>query len=234
MGSTRLPGKILKKVMNKSLLEYQIERLNKVNNVNDIVVATTINRIDQPVVELCEKLNCSYFRGSEDDVLLRYYEAAVKFRAECIIRVNADCPLIDPDIVSEILGYYQSNCDKFDYVSNILEKGYPVGLHTEVFSMEALNEANSNSNSLIEREHVTPYIYRNPNIFRLFSYSIKKDFSKYRWTIDYPEDFELIRIILENIYINKQNFNMYDVINFLESNPELLKINVNFKKEQTL
>ena len=174
MGSTRFPGKILKKVMGRPLLEYQIERLRRVKNINDVVIATTTNQIDKPVKELCEELHCSYFRGSESDVLLRYYETAVKFNAECVVRVNSDCPLIDPGVIDEIIEYY-FNHNELDYVSNILEKSYPIGLHTEVFSMKALRQANDNANSAIEREHVTPYIYRNPDIFKLFSYSIEDD-----------------------------------------------------------
>jgi len=234
MGSTRFPGKILKRVMGKPLLEYQIERLKNVKNVDDVVVATTINQIDQPVKDLCEKLHCSYFRGSENDVLLRYYEAAVKFKAECIVRVNADCPLIDSSVIEEIVEYYQSNHSEFDYVSNILEKSYPIGLHAEVFSMEALTIANRNSDSSVEREHVTPYIYRNSDLFRLFSYKIKEDFSQYRWTVDYPQDLEVVRRIIKGIYPIKPNFNMYDILSFLRLNSDISDINSDIKKKQTL
>jgi spore coat polysaccharide biosynthesis protein SpsF len=234
MGSTRLPGKILKKVMGKSLLEYQIERIKKVRNVDDVVIATTTNQIDQPVKELCEKLHCSYFRGSEDNVLLRYYEAAVKFKAECIVRVNADCPLIDPEVVEEIIGYYHLNYNEIDYVSNILEKSYPIGLHTEVFSMEVLRRISRRNGNSIEREHVTPYIYNNPDIFRLFSYVIKEDFSQYRWTVDYLEDFELISLILKKLYPYKKFFNMFDIIRLMNSDPSLMEINSRFTKKQTL
>jgi spore coat polysaccharide biosynthesis protein SpsF len=234
MGSTRFPGKILKRVMDKPLLEYQIERLKNVKNVDDVVIATTINQIDQPVKDLCEKLHCSYFRGSENDVLLRHYKAAVKFKAECIVRVNADCPLIDPSVIEEIVEYYHSNHNEFDYVSNILEKSYPIGLHTEVFSMEALTIANRNSDSSVEREHVTPYIYRNSDLFRLFSYKIKEDFSHYRWTVDYPQDLELVRKIIKGIYPVKPNFNMYDILSFLRVNSDISDINSDIKKKQTL
>jgi len=234
MGSTRLPGKILKKVMNKPLLEYQIERLKQVKNADNLIIATTKNQIDQPVKMLCEKLQCSYYLGSEKNVLSRYYEAALKFKADCIVRINADCPLIDPEIVEEIIGYYHLNSNKFDYVSNILEKSYPIGLHTEVFSMNALIRANQNASSKIEQEHVTPYIYRNPDIFRLYSYSIKDDLSKYRWTVDYPEDLRLVRVILEKLYPVNPGFKMMDIIDLMNSDKNLMQINNNFTKEQTL
>ena len=233
MGSTRFPGKILKKVMGRPLLQYQIERLKKVKNVTDVIIATTTNQRDNPIKELCEELHCSYFRGSESDVLLRYYEAAIKFDADYIVRVNSDCPVIDPSVIEEIVEYY-SNHNELDYVSNILEKSYPVGLHTEVFSMEALRKANNDANTAIEREHVTPYIYRNPDIFKIFSYSIKNDLSKYRWTVDYPEDFELIRIIITELYPKKADFNMFDIIKLMSLDPNLININSRFTKEQTL
>ncbi len=232
MGSTRLPGKILKKIMGRPLLEYQIERLRKVRNVDDVVIATTTNKIDIPVKKLCETLKCSYFQGSENDVLLRYYEAALEFNATCIIRVNADCPLIDPLIIEKMVEHYK-NHRELDYVSNILEKSYPIGLHTEVFSIDALSMANNRATEE-EREHVTPYIYRNPNIFRLFSYSIDDNFSKYRWTVDYPEDFELIRLVYTKLYIEKPDFDMFDVINFMNSDPRLIQINSQFTKNQTI
>jgi spore coat polysaccharide biosynthesis protein SpsF len=234
MGSTRLPGKILKKIMGKPLLEYQIERLKRVKNIDDVVIATTENIIDNPVVELCKKLHCSIFRGSEDDVLLRYYLAAVRFKADCIVRVNADCPLIDPEVVSDIVDYYLSNYRNIDYVSNILEKGFPIGLHTEVFSMSSLRLANKNSNSLIEREHVTPYIYRNPDLFKIGSVVLDDNLSYYRWTVDYPEDFDLVKKIIEGIYPTKVDFDMFDVISYLKSNPELMSINNKITKEQIL
>ena len=232
MGSTRCPGKILKQVMGRPLLEYQIERLNAIENVDEVVIATTKNKIDNPIAELCERLNCSYFRGSENDVLLRYYEAAIKFDAECVIRINSDCPLIDPSIVEEIVEFYLNN--EFDYVSNILDKSYPIGLHTEVFSMKALSNANDNSVSLAEREHVTPYIYRNPHLFKLFSYTLKNDLSNYRWTVDYPEDFELIRIIITKLYPLKTYFDMFDIIELMSLDARLIKINSQFTKDQTI
>jgi len=234
MGSTRLPGKILKKVMGRPLLEYQIERLKKIKEVNDVVIATTTNQSDDPVVKLCRELNCAYFRGSEDDVLLRYYKTAIEFNAKYIVRINADCPLIDPKVVERVIKYFHANSEKYDYVSNILEPSYPIGLHTEVFSINAMKKANDNANDLIEREHVTPYIYRNPGLFRLGSVVLEDNLSYYRWTVDYPEDFDLVKKIIEGIYPTKVDFDMFDVISYLKSNPELMRINNKITKEQIL
>ncbi len=234
MGSTRLPGKILKLVMGRPMLELQIERLRRVRNVDKIVIATTTNSIDKPIIKLCKKLDCSYSLGSENDVLLRYYDAAKKFNADCIVRINADCPLIDSKVVEEIVKDYHLNYSKIDYISNILEQSYPIGLHTEVFSFKALEQACKEATDPLEREHVTPYIYRHPNKFKLKSVRLDADYSQYRWTVDYEEDFLLITRIYEDLYIGNRNFNMYDVVDYLKENPKLLQLNGNITKKQTL
>ena len=234
MGSARLPGKILKEVRGRSLLDYQIERLRRVNGADDVIIATTVDSNNDPVVKLCEKINCLYFRGSEDDVLLRYYESAKEFNANYIVRINADCPLIDPRIVDKVINFFNINSNEFDYVSNILEPSYPIGLHTEIFSIEALKKANDNSKDAEEREHVTPYIYRNPDIFRLGSVVLDDNLSHFRWTVDYPEDFILIEKIIKGVYPNNPDFDMLDILEFLKNNPELTKINSKISKKQTL
>jgi len=234
MGSTRLPGKVLKKIMGRPLLEYQIERLRKINHIDDIVIATTTDQNDQSIVNLCMELNCSYFRGSENDVLLRYYDAADAFNAECVVRINSDCPLIDCNVVERVVNHYHSNVIQYDYVSNIIEPSYPIGLHTEVFSQAALELANNNAVDPVEREHVTPYIYRNPEIFKIDSVALDADLSHYRWTVDYPEDFYLIEHIIKDLYPLKADFDMFDIINYLKSNPGLIDINSGIEKKQTL
>jgi spore coat polysaccharide biosynthesis protein SpsF len=234
LGSTRFPGKILKEVMGRPLLEYQIERLQRVKNADEIIVATTTNKGDQPIVDLCNRLSCSFFRGSEKDVLSRIYHAAEKFKADCIVRVNSDCPLIDSDIVEKVINKYLDNLPNFDYVANILEPGYPIGMHTEVFSANALKIANEKAEDKTEREHVTPYIYRNKNQFRLSSVKYYKDLSRYRWTVDYVEDYELVKKIICELYPVKANFNMFDVLKVIEDNPKWFEINNQFKKQQTV
>jgi len=234
MKSTRLPGKILKKVLDRTLLDYQIERLKKVKKADDIVIATSTNSYDNKIISLCNSINCNSFRGSENDVLSRYYHAAKKFNADCIVRINSDCPLIDHEVVDRLINHYISNFPYYDYVSNILEESYPIGLHTEVFSMNSLVVAYDNAIAHDEREHVTPYIYRNKDIFRLGSVKIDTNLSNYRWTVDYPEDFELIEEIISGIYPNNKDFDMYDILNFLDDNPRLLDINNGIYKEQTL
>ncbi|RYD06306.1 hypothetical protein N752_05280 [Desulforamulus aquiferis] len=167
MTSTRLPGKVLKTVLGKALLEYQIERLKMVQLAEQIIIATTINSTDQPIIDLCQRLSVPYYRGSEDDVLARYYEAATLYGADAIVRVTSDCPLIDPTVIDEVIDYYISN--ECDYVSNTMDRTYPRGMDTEVFSYKVLKEAFKNAVELPEREHVTPFIYHRPEKYSLES-----------------------------------------------------------------
>jgi len=234
MGSTRLPGKILKKVMGKPLLEYQIERLRQVPSAADIVVATTEKDNDNEIVQFCEEKGVNVFRGSENDVLARFYGAAKKFDGDCIVRVNSDCPLIDPIVVSKVISEFHNNIDKYDYVSNILKPTYPIGMHTEVFPMASLATSFRLAKDPLEREHVTPYIYRNPKLFRLKNVSYHENLSHYRWTLDFPEDFVLIEKIISSLHPINKNFEVIDVINLLNENPEWNSINSHIKKEQTV
>ena len=234
MGSTRLPGKILKKVMDRPILEYQIERLKKVRNAADVVIATTVNKNDELVVDLCNQLGCSFIKGSEEDVLSRYLEAAIEYDAKFIVRINADCPLIDPNVVERVIKHYHSNILKYDYVSNILKPSYPVGFHTEMFSLSTLKQAHKNAFDPIEREHVTPYIYRDPHMFKIGSVELDVNLSHYRWTVDYSVDFDLVKKIIEGIYPVKADFDMYDILDYLEAHQELNDINSGIIKEQII
>jgi len=231
MTSTRLPGKVLKEVMGKPLLEYQIERLKKVKLADELVIATTVNPADQPIIDLCRKLNIAYYRGSEEDVLSRYYEAAKKYRADAVVRVTSDCPLIDPAVVDLIIDTYIKNCGKYDYISNTIERTYPRGIDTEIFSFAALEEAHSKAVLKPEREHVTLYIYSHPEKFKTFSVKYKKDESRHRWTVDTKEDFELVKTILERLYPYKKDFTMEDCLELIEKNPEIFNINQHIKQK---
>lgn len=232
MTSTRLPGKVLKEVLGKSLLEYHIERLLQVELADKLVIATTTNDTDQPIVELCEKLGVAYYRGSEEDVLSRYYEAAAQFGADVVIRVTSDCPLIDPGVVDKVIGMYIDNRDTYDYVSNALKRTYPRGLDTEVFSMATLEKAYKEAREQPEREHVTPYVYRHPELFRLANCGGSADYSQHRWTVDTPEDFELIRLILEELYPVNERFTWLDVLELLSKHSEWVEINAGVEQKE--
>ncbi|MEK4484804.1 glycosyltransferase family protein [Psychrobacillus sp. FSL H8-0484] len=232
MGSTRLPGKILKKVNGKALLAYQIERVRQSKCIDKIVIATTIDQKDEPIVEFCEQYGVDYYRGSENDVLARYYEAAEQFEGDIIVRLTSDCPIIDPIVMDETICYYIDHASEFDYVSNTIERTYPRGLDTEVFSREALEKSYKEATLERDREHVTAYMYTNPEKFRLGSISNPQDLGHYRWTVDTVEDFELIELILKELYHFSKMFYMDDVINILGKYPEWNKINAHIEQKK--
>jgi spore coat polysaccharide biosynthesis protein SpsF len=230
MGSSRLPGKILKPVLGKTLLEYQLNRIERIKQINEIVVATTTNEIDNKIVDLCNRLSIPFFRGPEEDVLKRYYDTAKQYGANTIVRLTSDCPVIDPIIIENTINYYLNN--NFDYVSNTLERTFPRGMDTEVFSFQALERAFNEGEEKHFREHVTPYIYQNPDIFKLGSFYSKKDNSQYRLTVDTQEDFDLIEKIILNLYPRNNQFNLNAIIDLLTEKPELVKINAHIEQKK--
>ena len=231
MGSTRFPGKVLKKVLGKPLLEYLLERLQRVKKVNGICVATTTNPQEQPILDICCQMSVKTFRGSEDDVLERYFLAAQQLKADAIVRVTSDCPLIDPWEIDKLIGYYLENLRKYDYIADGPQRSYPCGMGAEIFSFEALKQAHENAKSKPEREHVTPYIHRHPDLFRLGNISYIEDQKDHRWTVDTPEDFQLVSKIIESLYPVKPDFSIKDILNLLKENPEWKKINSHVKQK---
>lgn len=218
MTSTRLPGKVLKLIKDDlTMLECVIQRIRLTTLVDTIVVATTTNHTDDPIVALCTKLKVDVYRGSENDVLSRYYEAALKYGINTVIRITSDCPAIDPQVIDKMCIYYMSNY--FDYVSNVVSRTFPRGLDVEIFSFNCLERAYRNATQECEREHVTAYIYGNPTKFQIGAYSENEDkeYNKYRITVDTVEDLILAQKIFANLSFN---FNLNDLINLLEQHPE--------------
>lgn len=234
IGSTRLPGKVLLPIMGRPVMEYGLERLRRARSADQVIIATSENPADNSVVDLAEKLGFAYYRGSESDVLSRFYGAALTFGADVIVRCNSDCPLIDPTVVDTIINEYHKPGHPYDYVSNILKPTYPTGMHTEVFSLEALKTAHLSAKDPLEREHVTPYIYRRPEMFRLKNVAIEKDISWHRWTLDLPEDFELISRIYKALYPQNPAFTMDDVLRLLDQYPDWATINGHIHKNATV
>lgn len=222
LGSTRLPGKILLDIEGKTVLEHVIDRVRPSKCIDDIVVATTIQKEDLKIVNLCSSNGTSVYCGSENDVLDRYYQAARLFNAENIVRITSDCPLIDPLIIDEIIKLHLE--EKADYTSNTLKETYPDGLDIEVFTFEVLKESWKNANLTSEREHVTPYMRKN-QAFKRINLESKVDLSQKRWTLDNPEDYEFIKIIYKNLYNKNRFFNMNEILKFLNNNPEIEGIN---------
>jgi spore coat polysaccharide biosynthesis protein SpsF len=232
MGSTRLPGKVLKKVLGKTLLEYQIERVKRAKTIDEIIIATTTKERDDQIVQLCQQLSIPYYRGSEEDVLSRYYEAATEFSVDVVVRLTSDCPIIDPNVIDKVVEHYLENKDRYDYVSNTLTRTYPRGLDAEVMSYEVLKRAHEEAKELVYREHVTAYIYHHPDQFRLCNVSNEKDESKHRWTVDTEEDFELIEKIISKLYPENTYFNMDDVLKLIDENPTWFDINSHIEQKK--
>jgi spore coat polysaccharide biosynthesis protein SpsF len=225
MGSTRLPGKVMKLVLNKPLLQHQIERLCRSSLADDVVVATTTNDADKPIVSLCRALSIRFFRGPEDDVLTRYFNAATTAKADNIVRVTSDCPLLDPRVVDRVIRYFMENQSRMDYVSNTLRRTYPRGMDCEVFPMRILQEVNKLATSDSDREHVTSFIYRHPDRYRLGNVACEKDYSQYRWTVDTPEDFALVSMLMKAAHAVRADYTLQNCIDLMEKNPTWAQIN---------
>lgn len=223
MGSSRLPGKVLKDIAGRPMLSYQMERLRRVKRAERIVVATTDQPADDAVERFCQKEKIACVRGSEHDVLARYRLAIERFPADVVVRITADCPLIDPAIVDEAIAAYEP-----DYVSNMLETTYPYGMAVEVFSAQALREAHREAKDPAEREHVTPFIYRHPERYRLRSLTMAPNLSHHRWTVDTPEDFELVSRLLKTL---KPHFTLQDVLAVLDEHPDWCAINAHVEQK---
>ena len=231
MTSTRLPGKVMKPILNKPMFEYQLERLARVERADGVVVACTTNKADAPIVELCRRLGVAVFRGSEEDVLSRYYGAAKAHRADVIVRVTSDCPLIDPEVIDAVIRCYYSAPGRYDYVSNTLERTYPRGMDCEVFSFRILEEVFIEATDLPDREHVTPFIYRQPQRYHLSNVPYIEDQSHHRWTVDTLEDFELIKRMMEALYTTNRHFTMQDCLVLLDRYPDWTEINANVEQK---
>lgn len=222
MGSTRLAGKVLMDLEGETVLARVVRRLERSQQVTKIVVATTVEPGDEAIVRECGRLQVSCFRGSEQDVLDRYYRAAHANAADAVVRVTSDCPLIDATLVDETAVVLKNQ--EADYASNVFPRTYPRGLDTEVFTVAALDRAWSEAREPHQREHVTPYLYEHPQTFRLASLSGAVDYSRYRWTLDTREDLELLRAIYSR-FNRRDDFSWQEVVHLMEREPELVELN---------
>ncbi len=231
MASTRLPGKILADLAGKSLLYHVVSRVKQAKTINKVIVATTDKPNDNETEKCCKKIRVDCFRGSEDDVLDRFYQAAKHFSANVVVRLTADCPLLDPGIIDHVVNVFQKG--NYDYVSNVIEPTYPDGLDTEVFSFETLERAWKEAALKSEREHVTPFIRKPSNLFRLANVKNDVDLSAMRWTVDEPEDLEFVRRVCASFGSNTL-FGMADIVSLLHAHPELQVINAAFERNEGL
>ncbi|MBS3681217.1 glycosyltransferase family protein [Ornithinibacillus massiliensis] len=226
MGSTRLPGKVLKPILGKPIINYQVERVKQSKALNQVIIATSKNVKDDAIIYWCEANSIPYYRGDEADVLGRYYEAAKQFSASTIVRLTGDCPIIDSDVIDRVIIDYLK--EGTSYCSNTIKRSFPRGMDTEVFSMDALERANYEAKSPLEREHVTTYIRNHFSTFNVFN---NTDYSNHRWTVDTKEDFQLIKKIITELYPNNPLFTMEDVVRLLANNPDWMLINKDVKQK---
>jgi len=235
MGSTRLPGKVMKQLCGKTVLAHVISRVQACSLVDEVIVATTTYPSDDVIVVESVKCGAEWFRGSEEDVLERYYLAAKEYKADVVVRVTSDNPLVDPEVLSQMLEYFKSETEcglDIDYLSNSLNRSYPLGLDAEVFTFATLERTQTEAHKPYEREHVTPYIYEHPEIFSLYNQTWDEDFSAYRWTLDSEEDLMLISEIYSALYKDGEIFTTDEVLALINGKPEFVKINAHVKQKE--
>lgn len=235
MGSTRVPGKVMLDLCGSPVIEHVVNRLKKSTLIDEIIIATSTDSNNEPLIDFCIKNNVSYFVGSENDVLDRYYQTAKANNIndeDIIIRITSDCPLIDPFVVDKVIEEHISGNN--DYTANVIECTYPDGLDCEVFNFSILKDAWLNANLSSQREHVTLYIRDNPNKFKLGNVENDVDLSDLRWTLDEKEDFIFINEIYKNFYSEDSFFAMDDIVDLLHKKPELLEINSKFTRNEGL
>ena len=221
--STRLPLKVMTQLSGVPMLTRVVRRTKRARRLNEVLVATSVSAHDDAIEDLCSWEGWPCFRGSEEDLLDRFFQAAKKHGADPIVRITADCPLIDPGLIDDVVAVFQEG--EWDYASNTLEpRTFPRGLDTEVFSFEALQRAWDEDKNPAWREHVTPYIYRNPEGFRLKGVAHEEDLSNMRWTVDSPEDLELVRRIYA-AFDGDDHFTWKEVLALLKERPGWLEIN---------
>jgi spore coat polysaccharide biosynthesis protein SpsF len=229
MTSTRLPGKIMKEINHCTLLQYHTDRLKKTGL--GIAIATTTNESDEVICDFAKKNGINYFRGSETNVLSRFYETAGAFGYDIIVRVTSDCPLIDPHLIRNGVEKYIQLNNMNLYMSNTQERTFSRGFDFEIFSFALLKEAYQNATLESDLEHVTPFIWKNKS-GKVELYSIKQlqDHSQYRITVDTPEDFELIQQLIGHYHAHDLSYNEIELI--LSKHPELTRINHHIEQKK--
>jgi spore coat polysaccharide biosynthesis protein SpsF len=226
MSSTRLPGKVLLDLGGRPVLERMIERVKKAKTLAETVVATTTDPSDDPIVDLCRRIGSPIFRGSLPDVLDRYYQCALQYKAEYIVRLTGDCPLIDPELIDEVV--YGLFDPPIDFSCNRLPppfgRTFPIGLDVEACTFQALETAWKNAKEKHDREHVMPYLYEIPGRFQVGQLQNDEDYGDMRWTLDTPQDLELLRELIKRLD-GRNDFTWEEVLDLFLQDPNLAKIN---------
>ena len=230
MSSTRLPSKVLMPILGVPMLGRQIERIQRAKKIDKLVVATSTDSSDDVIVELCKKTGIDFYRGSLNDVLDRYYQAAKQHSPDTVVRLTADCPLVDPAVIDELADFFLRG--GYDYASNSIVPTYPDGMDAEIFKFSALTEAWRKADLKSQREHVTAYIYNQASGFRLGCMENDVDHSNLRWTVDEPLDYELVTRIYEALYPKNPEFAFHDILEFLDAHPKLKTLNTHFVRNE--
>jgi len=240
MTSSRLPGKVLLPVEGKPVLLHIVERLKRSRYIDDVVVATTINETDDAIEVMCRENGCSFYRGSEEDVLLRVLEAAKSVKADTIVEITGDCPVIDWRVADDLIAFYDAG--EYDYCSNMGKRPYPVGFETQVFSVDVLQRVSELTTNKADREHVSLYIYTHPEIFKIGYREADERFyhPEVEVTLDDKNDYELVKAIYDELYRKDVDFSALDVIDLFKKRPDLYdyvkkadrKYHEDFLKEQ--
>lgn len=229
-GARRLANKVLLKLKDKTVLEHVIARVQKARTVKEAVVITTVQPEDLKIVELVSSQGIRVLCGSQNDVLDRYYQAARLLGAEHVVRITADCPVMDPDVIDLVVDRYFK--EKADYCTNTISQTFPDGLDVEVFSFKALSRAWKHARLASEREHVTPYIRKHRRSFKVVSVEQPQDLGALRWTLDEPEDYDFLKKIFGGLYPKNKDFGIQDILEFLSRNPNVRNINAGFARNE--
>ena len=228
MSSTRLPGKVMADLAGKPMILRQIERINRSQKIDQLLVATSLEASDDILAQLCESANINCYRGDLQDVLARFYHAATNFHSindkpTHVVRLTADCPLTDPSVIDEVISLHLDG--HYAYTTNAVPHTFPDGLDVEVMSYSALESAYQNAATATEREHVTPYLRQHTEQFANGSLTCPNDLSALRWTVDYPEDLQLVQRIFSSLYQQNPKFTYFDILTLLEQHPEWQQLN---------
>ena len=227
--SKRLANKVLKEIEGTPMICHIINRIKRSRNVEQIILATTDNNSDKILLDIAEKFKIIGFAGDEDDVLERFFDAATSFSADPIVRITGDCPLVDPELLDIMIQIFLEN--KYDYISNTIERTFPDGLDIEIFSFDALKKAHEEAKWSSEREHVTPFIIKNQDLFKVYNYKNKQDLSNLRWCIDEEDDLLMVKQIFHEMG-NKQFFSTDDIIELISKNPRIAETNRKIKTNE--
>ena len=230
VSSTRLPRKVVRPILGKPMLSHQLARIKRSKMIDKLIVATSTDHSDDSLVDLCADEEVTCYRGDLNDVLSRFYHAALPYSPKYVVRLTGDCPLTDPEIIDRLIVFFLAG--DYDYCSNCLDPTFPDGLDAEIFSFSCLELAWKEATLPSQREHVTPYINQQPNMFRLACMKSDRNLAYLRWTVDELVDFEFVTRVYETLYPVKPEFSTDDILMLLRDNPMLQEINSGFKRNE--